>query len=141
MKTTFLTFLIFFLVFSTISAQEGEQKKHPIDVAYDDCICAPDGNGYKTYGMIECAREAETAWDKELNKQYRELMKRLSADEKAKLKKTQKAWLAYRDAEKDFSAMYYGGKEGSMYFVLNAARLMGIIRSRALELEDYMSDE
>lgn len=139
MKSILFTSLIFLISISTTFAQNDTKEKHPIDVKFEDCTNAPDG--YTTYGMIECMREAEAAWDKELNKQYREVMKRLSADGKAILKKTQKAWLGYRDAEKEFSAIYYGNKQGSMYLVLNAARLMEITRSRALELKGYMSDE
>ncbi len=56
-----------------------------------------------SYALDDAMWEAEyqTA-DDELNKQYKILMKKLRPKEKEQLRKTQRAWLKFRDAYYDF---------------------------------------
>src|SRR5205807_4627277 len=72
-----------------------ETAKHPIDKALDACL---DKNT-STAGMTNCIGEAYGKWDRELNRLYAELMKRLGADGKSTLKEAQVQWLKFRDAE------------------------------------------
>jgi len=70
-----------------------EQPQHPIDKALDACI---DKNG-STAGMVECTDKAYAAWDKELNKNYGELMRALNPKQKEALRLAQLEWIKYRD--------------------------------------------
>src|SRR5690348_16577318 len=80
-----------------------ETAKHPIDKSLDACL----DKDSSTAGMVNCIGEAYAKWDKELNRLYAELMKRLAADGKATLKDAQVQWLKFRDAEfKLLSSIY-----------------------------------
>ena len=73
-------------------------KPHPIDVAAERRLAS----AVTTVDMRAAQGEAHAAWDRELNRVYRELMRGLDKDSAARLTKAQKAWLAYRDAEVDW---------------------------------------
>jgi len=86
----------------------------------------------------EAATQAEAA-DKELNTVYRELMGRLDAEGKALLKTSQRAWLAFRDAEAKFSAdANRGGSMAPMTYSLAIARLT---ESRTQWLREHLSED
>ncbi len=59
--------------------------------------------------LIQCyGREAE-AWDALLNRAYRAALARLEPDAAAGLKKSQRAWLAWRDADCALPALVFKG--------------------------------
>jgi len=60
------------------SGKSGGPPTTPIDKALDACI---EKNG-STAGMVECTDKAYAAWDKELNKNYGELMRALKQPKK-----------------------------------------------------------
>jgi uncharacterized protein YecT (DUF1311 family) len=60
-------------------------------------------------------------WDKELNKNYQALMKRLKKDEQAKLKASQRQWIKYRDAEFDFNGKFWSGFDGTASTVFSSS--------------------
>jgi uncharacterized protein YecT (DUF1311 family) len=76
------------LLLATVSGAQ-EQTQHPIDKALEACI---DKNG-STAGMVECTDKAYAAWDKELNKNYGELMRALKARQKEELRLAQLEWI------------------------------------------------
>src|SRR5882672_8460100 len=90
------------LLLATVSIAQ-EETKHPIDKALEACI---DKNG-STAGMVECTDKAYAAWDKELNKNYGELMRALKAPQKETLKSSELEWIKYRDAEFKFIDSIY----------------------------------
>src|SRR4051794_18482023 len=96
---------------SMLSAYSQDEKQHPIDRFYDECV---DKNG-STAGMVECTEKAYKKWDTELNRVYGELLKKLPREKTADLKKAQRNWLTYRDAEFKAIAAVYSGLEGTMY--------------------------
>lgn len=57
------------------------------------------------------AKELKKA-DAELNKVYRLTLKKLEADDAALLRKAQRAWLAYRDAQCEADRALWGGGTG-----------------------------
>lgn len=63
--------------------------------------------------MTQCAGEAFSATDKELNKIYNTLMAKYNASNGALLKKAEIAWLAYRNAECQYETSPSEG--GSIY--------------------------
>ena len=73
----------------------GSGKPHSIDVRTD----AGMEKATTTVDMREVQGRAYQAWDRELNRVYRELLRGLDKDSAAKLKKAQKAWLLWRDSE------------------------------------------
>src|SRR5260370_16357035 len=93
MRKLLLALISILLLTSLSTAQEPTQ--HPIDKALDACI---DKNG-STAGMVECTDKAYAAWDKELNKNYGELMRALNPKQKEALRLAQLEWIKYRDLE------------------------------------------
>jgi len=111
-----------------------ETAKHPIDKALDACL---DKNT-STAGMTNCIGEAYGKWDRELNRLYAELMKRLGADGKSTLKEAQVQWLKFRDAEFKLLDGIYDKLEGTMYIPMRASDRMEPVKNRALELKAHL---
>jgi uncharacterized protein YecT (DUF1311 family) len=79
----------------------------------------------------EAAEEADAA-DKELNQVYKELMATLDDEGKALLKASQRAWIAYRDAECAFAADEVRG--GSMAPLLYSTQMTALTDERTAVL-------
>ena len=92
-------------------------------------------------GMNICANEDYQAADAKLNKTYGEIMKRLSddADGRKLLQAAQRAWIAFRDAECDFSTA--DSKDGSVYPMLVSGCLVGLTEARTEQLGGYLKCE
>ena len=64
----------------------------PIDQQLQQCLDKESS----TAGMSQCYGSANKAWDKEMNMQYNQAMKKLTGEPKDKLRAAQRAWLADR---------------------------------------------
>lgn len=74
--------------------------------------------------------------DVAMNAAYKKLMTVLNASQRARLRRTQRAWLIYRDGEAALSAS--PGEGGTMYPTLYSNALEGLTEDRARELKnDY----
>lgn len=122
--------LLAVLLFPMMAAAQ-EEPAHAIDKALDACI---DKNG-STAGMVECTDKAYVAWDKELNKQYGDLMRTLTPKQKEALRLTELEWIKYRDLEFKFIDSIYDTLDGTMYIPMRIAARMEVIKKRALELQ------
>jgi len=132
MRKGIYSIVILFYMCAISFAQEP--AKHAIDKALDVCL---DKNS-STAGMTNCIGEAYGKWDKELNRLYAELMKRLGADGKITLKEAQVQWLKFRDAEFKLLDGIYDKLEGTMYIPMRADSRMQIVKNRALELKSNL---
>lgn len=95
---------------------------------------------YSTYGMNEAIARTAAAYDKLLNKYYTRLQQALAPADRKTLIRAQKAWLAYRDAEKALIALlskpdYSGG--GTIQSTLAASAYAAIVEKRTVELFNY----
>ncbi len=108
--------------------------KHPIDVWLTNCI----EKDPSTKGLNACLGQAYEKWDLELNRVYRELGDRLSAETRAVLRAGQRAWLAFRDRELVWLAKLYGDLAGTMYSNMLAADRVDLVKRRVLELASYL---
>jgi uncharacterized protein YecT (DUF1311 family) len=111
-----------------------EPAQHPIDKALDACI---DKNG-STAGMVECTDKAYAAWDKELNKNYVELMRTLKPPQKEVLRLAQLEWIKYRDLDFKVIDSVYDMMQGTMYIPMRIDARMEVIKKRALELKGFL---
>ncbi len=132
MRKLLLALISILLLTSLSTAQEPTQ--HPIDKALDACI---DKNG-STAGMVECTDKAYAAWDKELNKNYGELMRALNPKQKEALRLAQLEWIKYRDLEFKSIDSIYDTMEGTMYIPMRISAHLEVIKKRALELSNYL---
>ena len=125
--------LVFVLLLATVSIAQ-EQTQHPIDKALEACI---DKNG-STAGMVECTDKAYAAWDKELNKNYSELMRTLKPKQKEALRLAELEWIKYRDLDFRLIASIYDTMDGTMYIPMRIDAHMEVIKKRALQLKGFL---
>ena len=111
-----------------------EQTQHPIDKALEACI---DKNG-STAGMVECTDKAYAAWDKELNKNYGELMRTMKPSQKETLRLAQLEWIKFRDLDFKLIDSVYDTMQGTMYIPMRVDARMEVVKKRALELKGYL---
>ncbi len=91
--------------------------------------------------MNDCAHEEFQRSDKKLNDLYEQIMARLAGNGPAKelLKKAQKTWIGFRDAECEFQTSASVG--GSIYPMLNATCAKSLTDARSAQLKAYLSCE
>jgi|APTNR8051073442_1049403.scaffolds.fasta_scaffold03654_1 uncharacterized protein YecT (DUF1311 family) len=118
-----------------LRAQDDAPEPHPIDAQLDACMGIPDNQS--THGMIGCIEAARTAWDAELNRNYKQLMGALKTPGQEALRAAQRQWIAYRDKEILFSDLLHANMDGTMFLIFAADRRMQLVKTRALELASY----
>lgn len=106
-----------------------------IDKAEDACISKTSS----TDAMLKCTVIAYDAWDKEMNKYYNLLMKKLPTAQKSELLKAQKSWLAFRENSFTFINSSIREKQGTMYLNVASGNRREIVKQRALQLKEYYS--
>jgi len=131
----FIAVVLMVAVANPVFATAGVDKR-PIDIELEKKINADSS----TYGMLDAYKWAEGEWDKELNKNYQALMKRLKKDEQAKLKASQRQWIKYRDAEFDFNGKFWSSFDGTARTVFASSFRSDFVRDRALQLGYYLAD-
>jgi uncharacterized protein YecT (DUF1311 family) len=99
--------------------------------------CSETTEGQSTYGMVECSDRELAVWDERLNNDYKSAVAAADPNVKAGLLKTQRAWLAYRDALCALPALDNAG--GSIVGPLTEACLMDATARQALSLEDRVN--
>ena len=133
MKRALLPLLLAFANL-TLFAQE-EAEKHWIDVKMEQAI---DKDG-STSGMTRANAQALKDWDAELNKHYKKLINSLDSEAKAKLRESQRAWIAFRDKEIASIQSFYAKIDGTMFRVISASAITELTRKRALSLS-YLAE-
>ncbi|MBP7950660.1 MAG: DUF1311 domain-containing protein [Verrucomicrobiales bacterium] len=109
-------------------ADTDAEEKHPLDKAYEEEEAKPQPER-------DISRRFAEKWDAELNRLYKEMMSGLSPNAAAALKKSQQAWIQYRDAQFAMIAEFFS-IEGmpSMYSGFAAHARMNVVRLRVLDL-------
>jgi uncharacterized protein YecT (DUF1311 family) len=113
-----------------------EEEKHPLEVKSDACY----EKAVSTADMIVCADANYTAWDKELNKVYKALLKKMDKSNEVKLRESQRAWILYRDAALKYNEGAMDKMEGTMWNPIRIERVVKVIRDRSLFLQRYLED-
>ena len=116
------------------TSRVAQEQTHPIDKALEACI---DKNG-STAGMVECTDKAYVAWDKELNKNYGELMRALKPTQKESLRLAQLEWIKYRDLDFKLIDGLYDKMQGTMYIPMRIDARMEVVKKRTLELKGFL---
>lgn len=132
-----MKFRFSFLLFSFLTSSGFCQAKKGWDIDAQHKACLDSTVNQTTAGMLKCTHQARDSWDKELNKNYKLLMVKLSPEGKEKLKGAQVNWLAYRDSEYSFSGTTYHNLQGTLWLVIAADRQVEIVKTRAIELKAY----
>lgn len=91
----------------------------------------PECDG-STQQMVECMADVTEKWDKRLNEAYREALTDATSNrQREQLRKAQRLWVQFRDA----NCMYYALGEGTISRLDSASCMFDMTRSRAVELE------
>jgi uncharacterized protein YecT (DUF1311 family) len=93
---------------------------------------SPCVNVVSTSDSVECLSKARVSSDANLNSLYREIQRRLEADEAKRLLATEKLWIQYRDANCEAERELYGLGTGAGPAYL--ACLEAMTRERTKEL-------
>jgi uncharacterized protein YecT (DUF1311 family) len=87
-----------------------------------------------TADRVECVGTALKKADAELNRVYQKTLKELPAEDGTRLRKAQRAWLAYRDTQCDAAQKRYAG--GSIAPVVFAQCRLTLTQGRLREIEE-----
>jgi len=115
--------------------QESGEKKHAIDLWFDKEMEKPENQS--TQGMRHVVWKASEKWDAEMNRVYKKLMAHLDSKQKAALQKSQRAWIAFRDAEIQTTIQITGRMDGTMWQVVGDQQRTNLVRDRANQLIEY----
>ncbi len=133
-KGLIVVFLL--MIFAAGDGFTGEkEKQHPIDAWLEKCVTSDSS----TIGMTKCAVEANTMWDKEMNRIYKELMKKLPEKQKTLLRQSQIQWVKFRDAEFNFISEFYENFEGTIWQNILAGEKINVVKKRTLNLQVYLN--
>ena len=94
-------------------------------------------NAMTQHDMNACAAELYAASDERLNRVYRVLIAKLDADEVAKLRQAQRAWITYRDTQCRYATRTNEG--GSIYPLVWAGCLTEQTEARTKQLEAHLA--
>jgi uncharacterized protein YecT (DUF1311 family) len=107
------------LIGAAVSAFAGDQGD-------PDARC--DGS---TYEMVECFKAKIAQWDKRLNIAYPKALELAQPKQREQLRKAQRAWIAYRDA----NCLYSDLGEGTIARIQAGDCMYRMTKERAEELE------
>ena len=124
-----------FLLGVAPQVRAAEPPTDPIDTTLAECLDSPDGQS--TAGMVTCLDTAYRGWDQALNDVYNNLFDLLDADSLARLKLSQREWIAFRDAERDFLVALQKPENGTLMHVIAVQSLVNLVKDRTLQLRVY----
>jgi uncharacterized protein YecT (DUF1311 family) len=105
-------------------------------IALDRCLAVPINAS--TASQTDCEAAALRGYDRRMNVAYASLLRRLSAQAVDRLRRSQRAWLAYRDAEEMSRDALYATRQGTMYVQMQADDAVTLVGDRARLLERYV---
>lgn len=98
----------------------GQPTAHPIDKAL---ATAAERSGGVTVDLINAQNAAYTAWDKELNRIYAQVMKAAGPARRDTLRAAQRAWLAYDAAQGQWDSAVFAQQGSSAALNIGGAAL------------------
>ncbi|CAJ0719114.1 hypothetical protein LMG6871_02694 [Ralstonia edaphis] len=107
----------------------------PIDDALEQCLKTP--HGQTTAGMTDCTHTAYQAYDRQMNTLYQAVMAKSDPVSREAIRNAQRAWLAYRNAQKAADNAPWRADAGSVASPDIEGLNVEAIRARIAELEYY----
>jgi len=132
-RSVFIVFLASCVFVFPLWASESGQAEHRIDRWLDQAI----KKDYSTVGMREAQNKALKMWDKEMNACYKRLMNRLPENKQKTLKKAQRAWVAFRDADAEVIGDILYSQGGTAALLNGDSAIYERVRQRTLQLLAY----
>lgn len=104
-----------------------------IDKKFENCIAHSNDTDAWT-----CIDQHYKDWDKLLNETYQKLMATLDHDQQEALRKAQRAWIAYRDADKAFRDDA-GPSQGAVLLQMWGDSGTDVVQARTWQLQSYLN--
>jgi len=101
---------------------------------YSPAYQACSNEAGSTHAMLDCSRAEYAVQDRAMNAAYQRVMATLNARQQAKLRKAQRAWIAWRDAKCE---SFQDEDWGTLSLVIASACLVDETLRRLIELEEY----
>lgn len=117
------------------AASAEETQRDPTSAALDACLAAPDKQSMGS--QSDCFSRAERDFDRRMNAAYASILQRLPGPAGERLRQSQRAWIAYRDAETQARRAIYETRRGTMYVPMESDAAVALIGDRARMLERY----
>lgn len=111
------------------------QSADPTGAALQRCL--DDPLNASTARQVECEATAARTYDQRMNAAYAALLSALPPKAAQQLRQSQRAWLAFRDAERAAAGGIFATRQGTMYAPMQAGATTNLTRDRALQLESY----
>jgi len=111
-------------------------RRDPTADALDRCLTLPANT--PTAGQTDCEALAARSYDRRMNTAYAALLHRLPPKIGEQLRRSQRAWLAFRDSEAAARQAIYATRQGTMYVPMESDDAVTIIGDRARLLERYL---
>lgn len=121
-----------------LAAPAWAAEPDPVETALEACLARP--GAATTAAMASCTDAAIRAYDKRLNETYQRAMMGLDAKSQELLRAAQRAWLAFRTAERAAMRGPFAADRGTMMQLEVLAAEKEAIRNRAAELKLYLAD-
>ncbi|WP_345813201.1 lysozyme inhibitor LprI family protein [Paraburkholderia sp. PREW-6R] len=109
----------------------------PIDASMRTCLARSDMSS--TMGQVQCMDNARIGWNSALDSAWQQLETKLPPARRKAWQKSQMAWRASREAEKQLLAAVFATTRGSMYVLAEADMQLQPVRDRALALRNAVT--
>ncbi len=110
-------------------------EKHPLDILKSKRM----EKNISTMDMVDTLIAFTDLWEKEMNRVLNALMTTVDMDGKRTIQDSQEAWKKFRDAEVKMLIKIHNEREGTIQSIVIAARIQGITRDRANQINNYLS--
>ncbi|WP_157825347.1 lysozyme inhibitor LprI family protein [Rahnella sp. AA] len=129
MRKTIIAILLLGSTASTAALAKNDFGKD-LDDQLADCT----NKAESTLASIDCYNTGLKAWDAQLNKQYKLLLAEQPAEFQASLKKSQIAWINYRDSYLEAMQNFYRQQSGTIWGITMSEAKLRVTRDKAIEL-------
>jgi uncharacterized protein YecT (DUF1311 family) len=85
-----------------------------------------------TFEIVECLKVQTAQWDKRMTVAYQEALKDAQPKQREQLRKAQRLWIQFRDA----NCLYYDLGEGTIARIEAGYCMEDLTKTRAVELEE-----
>ncbi len=134
----------------------GTRREEAFERPIDRRLRACSERNPTTAGRVRCQEEALRAWDRELRRAYRALLRELDpqklqerfwdwhlkpeevVEARRALESAQQAWEAYRDAEFAWLRRLYGQKADPARALTEGSHRLSLVKARVQDLEGYL---
>jgi uncharacterized protein YecT (DUF1311 family) len=124
---------------SGANLQSADPDASPIPDSVERKVDELREEAKSTDEMVQAEARGMELWDTELNRVYRLLQTKLPEPDRRKLINSQRAWLSFRDANREIIQAVYERAQGSMYRPIAVNAELQIVKERAENLRGYLA--